>query len=62
MHLRSPSLDRGVTSFLWSLGFFVLLFFGMVAIQIGKGTALVVSLAASIAIFVFVRLRGDDRP
>jgi hypothetical protein len=60
MHLRVPSNDRGVTSFVWALAFFVILFFGMVLIQIAKGTALVVALAASIAIFVFVRLRGGD--
>ncbi len=62
MHLRSPSHDRGVTSFIWTLVFFVFMYFGMVLIQIAKGTALVVALAASIAIFVFVRLRGGDQP
>ncbi len=62
MHLRAPSNDRGVTSFVWALVFFLVLFFGMVLIQIVKGTALVVALSASIAIFVFVRLRGGDDP
>jgi hypothetical protein len=64
MHLRTPSNDRGVTSFTWTLVFFVLIYFGMVAIQIGKGTALIVALAASIAIFIFVRMRGggDSSP
>jgi hypothetical protein len=62
MHLRAPSNDRGVTSFVWALVFFAVLYFGMVLIQFAKGTALIVSLAASIAIFVFVRLQGGDDP
>lgn len=63
MHLRVPSIDRGVQSFVWAVVFFLLLYFGMVALQIGKGTALIVSVAAAFAIFVFVRSRGvDDTP
>ena len=58
MHLRNPSVDNGVQSFDRALFFFLLIFFGMVAIQIGKGTSLIVALAAAIAIFVFVRLCG----
>lgn len=62
MHLRSPSSDRGVQSFLWALTFFVILYFGMVLVQFGKGTSLVVALSVAIATFVFVRLCGaDDR-
>jgi hypothetical protein len=60
MHLRAPSIAHGVQSFVWAVVFFVLLYFGMVAIQIGKGTALIVSVAAAVAIFVFVRSRGLD--
>lgn len=60
MHLRMPSIDHGVQSFVWALVFFSILFLGMVGIQIGKGTALIVSLAAAMAIFVFIRLRGGD--
>lgn len=62
MHLRMPSIDRGVQSFVWAVVFFLVLFFGMVGIQIGKGTALVVALASAVLIFVFVRLRGGDDP
>jgi hypothetical protein len=58
MHLRAPSVDRGVQSFVWALVFFLFLFFGMVAIAIGKGTALTIALVASFLIFVFVRVRG----
>ena len=58
MHLRMPSTDRGVQSFLWALLFFVILYFGMVALDIHKGTALLVSLVSSVLIFLFVRTRG----
>ena len=58
MHLRMPSIDRGFQAFLWALLFFVVLYFGMVAIEIHKGTALLVALVSSFLIFLFVRTRG----
>ena len=58
MHLRQPSIDRGVQSFLWALLFFLILYFGMVAVEVGKGTALLVSLVSAFLIFLFVRTRG----
>lgn len=58
MHLRMPSVDRGVHAFLWALLFFVILYFGMVAVEIGKGTALLVSLVSAFLIFLFIRIRG----
>ena len=58
MHLRMPSIDRGVQSFLWALVFFLILYFGMVAIEVGKGTALLVSLVSAFLIFLFVRTHG----
>ena len=59
MHLRAPSTDRGVQSFVWAVVFFVFLYFGMVAIAVAKGTALVVSLVAAFVIFVVIRARGQ---
>ena len=58
MHLRMPSIDHGVQAFLWALVFFLFLYFGMVAIEVGKGTALLVSLVSAFLIFLFVRTRG----
>ena len=46
MHLRMPSIAHGVQSFLWALLFFVVMYFGMVALDIRKGTALLVSLVS----------------
>ena len=59
MHLRMPSIDRGVQSFLWAVVFFLVLYFGMVAVGVGKGTSLLVSLVSAFLIFLFVRTRGD---
>jgi hypothetical protein len=58
MHLRAPSVDRGVQAFAWAAVFFVLLYFGMVAVDIGKATSLIVSLVSAFLIFLFVRTRG----
>lgn len=58
MHLRPPSIDRGVQSFLWALLFFLVLYFGMLAVDVSKGTSIVISLVAAFLIFLFVRTRG----
>ncbi len=58
MHLRTPSIDRGVQSFLWALVFFLVLYFGMVAVDVGKATAFLVSLVSAFLIFLLVRTRG----
>jgi hypothetical protein len=58
MHLRMPSIDQGVQAFVWALFFFVLLWLGMLALDVSGATALILSLLAGGAIFLFVRLRG----
>ena len=61
MHLRPPSVDPGVTAFLWALGLAVFIWAGLVAVQIDKGTALVLALLSFGAIFLFVHLYGEQR-
>jgi hypothetical protein len=61
-HLRPPSVDKGVSAFFWALGFFLFLWLGMIAIGVGKGTALILSAVAGCAIFLYIRLYGEDRP
>ena len=34
----------------------------MIAIGVGKGTALILSAVAGCAIFLYIRLYGEDRP
>ncbi len=62
MHLRMPSIDHGVQSFFWAVLFFVLLWLGMLAFGVSRATALILSFVAAGAIFLFVRLNGEDRP
>jgi hypothetical protein len=62
MHLRMPSIDQGVQAFAWAVFFFLLLWFGMILLGVSSGTALILSLLAGGVIFLFVRLRGEDRP
>ena len=59
MHLRMPSIAQGVQAFIWALFFFLLLWIGMLALEVSSATALILSLVAAAAIFLFVRLRGD---
>jgi hypothetical protein len=62
VHLRPPSIDPGVTSFLWALGLGAFIWAGLLAIGVSKGTATVLALLSFGAIFLFVRLYGEDSP
>ena len=62
MHLRAPSIDKGVQSFLWALFFFLYLFLGMLAIGIDKGNALIFSALLGFGIFFYVRIFSEDKP
>ena len=62
MHLRAPSIDQGVHAFGWSVVFFLYMWLGALAIAVPGGIALVLSLVAACAIFLFVRTRGGDAP
>jgi hypothetical protein len=60
VHLRAPSIDHGVQSFIWALVFFLFLWFGMLAVGVSKATAFVLSLVLGVLIFLFIRLFGED--
>ena len=62
MHLRPPSIDPGITSFIWALVLALFVWAGLLAIGISKGTALIVGLLSFGAIFLFVRLYGEGSP
>jgi hypothetical protein len=59
MHLRAPSVDKGVSSFLWALGFFLFLWLGMRAVGVGSAEAFIFGALAGFGIFFFIRLLGD---
>jgi hypothetical protein len=60
VHLRPPSIDRGITSFLWALGLALFIWLGLLGIGVHKGTALLVALLSFGGIFLYVRTQGGD--
>ena len=62
MHLRAPSVDKGVSAFWWAFFFFLYLFFGMLAVGVAKGSALIFSALAGFGIFFYIRIYGDESP
>lgn len=60
VHLRPPSIDRGVTSFIWALVLALLLWGFLLAIGVSKPTSFILAVLAGCAIFVYVRLYGGD--
>ena len=61
-HLRPPSIDKGVSAFLWAFGFFLYLWLGMMAIGVDAIVSFILSAVAGGAIFLFVRIYGESRP
>ena len=60
MHLRPPSIDPGVTSFLWAFGLSLYLWLFMLAVAVDLALASILSALAFCAIFLFVRLFGEE--
>jgi hypothetical protein len=60
LHLRPPSIDHGVQSFLWALVFFLFLWFGMLAVGVSRATSFVLALVLGVLIFLFVRIFGEE--
>ncbi len=60
MHLRSPSIDHGVQSFLWAVLFFLFLWFGMLAVGVSRATSFILALVLGALIFLFVRTFGEE--
>jgi hypothetical protein len=61
MHLRPPSIDRGVISFLWAFGLGLFLWLGMMSVGVSAGTAFIISVIAGGAIFLYVRIYGEPQ-
>ena len=62
MHLRAPSIDKGVSAFWWAFFFFLYLFFGMLAVGVAKGSALIFSALLGLGIFFYIRIYGEESP
>ncbi|HTR33688.1 MAG TPA: hypothetical protein VMH47_07415 [Gaiellaceae bacterium] len=62
MHLRKPSTDHGVASFLWGLFFGAFIWIGGSAVGYSSAMCFVVGCVAGFFIFVYVRVYGEDEP
>ena len=60
MHLRAPSIDHGIGSAFWAIFLGLMIWLFMLGIGISKPTAFIVSAVAGCAIFLYVRLYGED--
>jgi hypothetical protein len=60
--VRLPAFSHGVTSFLWALVFALFICFGGMSVGMSRATAVVVAAVAGCAIFLFVRIYGEDDP
>jgi hypothetical protein len=59
---RPPSIDQGVIAFLWAVGLGIYIYFGLIAVGESGAIAIVIALVSFAAIWLFVRLRGEERP
>jgi len=59
---RPPSIDHGVISFLWAVGLGAYIYFGSLAVGVSSGTAFVFAALGAFAIFLFVRVFGEETP
>jgi len=57
-----PAFSHGVTSFLWALGLAVFIWLGGMSVGFSRATAGVVAALSGCAIFLFVRIYGEDDP
>jgi hypothetical protein len=62
VHLRPPSVDKGLQAFLWAFFFFVYLWLGMLAVDVSGANAFIFAALVGGAIFLFVRVYGEDQP
>lgn len=59
---RPPSIDQGVIAVVWAVALGVYVYFGLLAVGASGATAIVLALVSFAAIWLFVRLRGEDVP
>jgi hypothetical protein len=60
MHFHRPSIDPGVTALLWAAGLGAYIYFGLLAVGTSGAFAIVITLVSFAAIWLLVRVRGDD--
>ena len=60
MHLRPPSVDHGVQSFIWAVVFSLYLWLGMLGIGVSRATSFILAIVFGLLIFLFIRIFGED--
>jgi hypothetical protein len=55
-----PSIDPGVMAFVWALLLAVFIYFGLKAVGASGAFSIIMALLGFAAIWLFVRLRGED--
>jgi hypothetical protein len=61
MRLHPPSVAPGVSAFWWAFLLAVFVYFGLVAVGTSRAFAIILALVSFAAIWLLVRLRGEDR-
>ena len=63
MHrFRPPSIDQGVIALIWAVVLGAYVYYGLLAVGASGATAIVLALVSFAAIWLFVRLRGENQP
>ncbi len=59
MHLRPPSIPPGAIALLWAVVLGAYVYFGLLAVGASGAFAIVISMVAAAAIWLFVAARGN---
>jgi hypothetical protein len=62
VHLRPPSIDRGVQAGVWGVSLALIIWLGLLSFGVSGATSFIMSALAGAAIFLYVRLFGGDEP
>jgi hypothetical protein len=57
-----PSIDQGVAAFIWAVLLGAFIWAGLLAVGASSATAIIIAVVSFFAIFVYVRLYGEDEP
>jgi hypothetical protein len=62
MQLRAPSIDHGITSFLWGLFFGLYIWIGGSFVGFNSAVTFLTGCVVGFLTFLFVRIYGADEP
>ena len=62
MHHHAPSIDKGVTAFIWAIALGTYLYFFLVATGSNHAFSFLIAAISAAGIWLLVRARGDDAP